>query len=171
MLGVVLLFIDESLLASAIVRGRAMMRTSFCSLKRMVLSVGEQTETLCTMLTSMLIMITKTIHIFVAPLTTSNSTNKGSQAFLGLFFYLHKVVLCDTVFCGKLCGGGNGTSGRIRERQAKIDMPFTLASSLTLFALKEILDMLQVLGGSKVAAAMSHVVLEAVCLLVALVTV
>lgn len=147
------------------------MSTSFCSLKRMVLSVGEQTETLCTMLTSMLIMITKTIHIFVAALAISYSADKRPKAFLGLFFYFLKVILCDTVFCGKLCGGGDRTSGRIRKRQAKIDMPFALASSFTLFALEEILDMFQVLGGSKVAAAMNHMVLEAVCLLVALVTI
>ena len=147
------------------------MRASFRALKTTMLSVGKQAETLCAMLTSMLIMITKTIHIFVAPLTISDSADKGSKAFLGLFFYLPKVVLCNTVFCGKPCCGGGGTSGRIRKRQAKIDMPFSLTSSLTPFAFEEILDMFQVLGGSKVAAAMSHVVLEAVCLLVALVTI
>ena len=148
-----------------------MMRTPFRALKTTMLSIGKQAETFCAMLTGMLIMITKTVHIFVAPLTISDSADKGSKAFLGLFFYLPEIVLCDTVFCGKLRGGGGGTSGRIRKRQAKIDMPLSLTSSLTHFALKEILDMFQVLGGSKVAAAMSHVVLEAVCLLVALVTV
>ena len=136
-----------------------------------MLSIGEQRQALYTMLTSMLIMITETIHVFVAALTVSNSAGKRAEASLSLFLDFLEIGLCDTIFCGKLGSGSGGTGGGSGERQAETDNPFALAGSLALFPLEKIFDMLEVLRRSKVAAAMGHVILETVGLLVALVAV
>ena len=112
-----------------------------------MLSASEQGETYCAVITRVLIVVAEAVHVLVAALAVADAARKGTETALGLAFDLAQLTLCDGVII--------------------------LAGSLSRRALtcKEGLDLLEVLWGGKVATSVSHVVLEAVCLLVTLIAV
>jgi hypothetical protein len=116
-------------------------------LEALVLSAREQRQPHCAVVARVLVVVTKAVHVLVPALTVTNAAGKGTEAALGLAFDLAQLTLGDQVVI--------------------------LAQGLSRRALacQQCLDLLEVLWGGKVATSVGHVVLEPVCLLVALVAI
>jgi len=100
-----------------------------------------------TMFARVLIVIPKTIHILVSPLTIADATCEGSQTSLRFTFYLAKLALCY-----------------LHPRSV-------VAVDDDALLRQEGLQRLQILWWREVARAMGHVVLEPIGLLVRLVAI
>lgn len=92
-------------------------------------------------------MVTKAVHVLVPALTVTDAASKGTEAALGLALDLAQLTLGDQVVI--------------------------LAQGLSRRALacQQCLNLLEILWRGKVATSVGHVVLEPVCLLVALVAI
>lgn len=151
-------------------------------LQALVLAAGQQCETHSTMVARMLIVISQAVHVLVAPLTIANATRKGSQTLLSLALHLAQLALRD-VHRGQVeiviaaqqlrveRGRQSSDGTRLMRPCDRTTGSPTSSLPLSSLPLQEILDMFQIFRRRKVAAAMGHVVLEPVRLLVRFVAV
>lgn len=113
-------------------------------LEALVLTTSQQSEANRAVIAGVLIVISQSIHVLVAPLTVTDTAGIRSEP-----------TLCFPFNLTELC---------IAER-------FAVVILLASFRSKESLEVLQILGRSKIARTMGHVVLEAVSLFVRLVAI
>lgn len=99
------------------------------------------------MFARVLIVIPKTIHILVSPLTIADATCEGPQTSLGFTFHLAKLSLCY------------------------LDTRTIVAVDNDALLRQKSLQRFQILWWRKIARAMGHVVLEPIGLLVRLVAI
>jgi len=116
-------------------------------LQAFVLSAGKQCESYCTVVARVLIVVPKAVHVLVPPLTVAHTARKRTEAALCLAFDLAHLTLGDHVVI--LAGSLSGRA----------------------LACEQSLNLLEILWWCKVATPVGHVVLEPVCLLVALVAI
>ena len=116
-------------------------------LEAFVLPAGEQSKTYCAVVARVLIVVAKAVHVLVPALAVTDAASKGTEAALGLAFDLAQLTLGDQVVIL-----AQGLSRRALARE-------------------QCLYLLEILWWGKVATSVGHVVLEPVCLLVALVAI
>lgn len=115
-------------------------------LETFVLSTGKESKTDCTMVTRMLVVIPQAVHVLVPALAIADTTGKRAESALCLAFDFTHVTLCDALIVT------SSLAGR------------ALASQQGLY-------LLEVFRWGKVTAAVSHVIFEAIGLLVALIAI
>lgn len=112
-----------------------------------MLSTGEQGQPYCAVVARVLVVIAEAVHVLVPPLAVADTAGKGTEAAFSLTFNLPHLAFGDGVVL------------------------FACGLSCRALACEECLYLLEVLWGRKVAAPVGHMVLEPVCLLVALVAI
>lgn len=115
-------------------------------LETFVLSTGKESETDCTVVTRMLVVIPQAVHVLVPALAIADTTGKRAESALCLAFDFAHVTLCDALIVT------SSLAGR------------ALASQQGLY-------LFEVFRRGKVTAAVSHVIFEAIGLLVALIAI
>lgn len=152
-------------------------------LQALVLATRKQRKPNSAMIARMLIMIPQPIHILIPPLAVAHPAGKRSKPLLRLPLHLPQLALRD-IHGAKVEIVVAAEQLRVERRRQAPDGPRLVRSrcgctrdnparrlALSSLPLEEILNMLQILRRRKVAAAMRHVVLEPVRLLVRFVAV
>lgn len=149
----------------------------------LVLATRQQCKSNSTMVPRMLIMIPQPVHILIPPLTIPNTARKRPEALLSFPLHLAELALRD-VHRRQIEVVIRTEELRVKRRRQPANRsglvgprmgirPRDTPSSLAFppLPLQQILDMLQILRRRKVAAAMRHMVLQPIRLLVTLVAI